>query len=119
MEDLAGKISNLLSNPEIMSTIKGLSGLKDSSESQDSEENPFSGSNTSSDEGFEFPAEMMQIVLKLMPMLSSIKKEDKYTRFLQALKPMLSEERRKKLDSSAQILQIIRILPLLKDQGLF
>lgn len=119
MEDLAGKISDLLSNPEIMSTIKGLSGLNNSSESSGSEENPFSNSEENTEEGFEFPAEMMQTVLKLMPLLSSVKKEDKYTNFLKALRPLLSEPRRKKLDSSSSILQIIKILPLLKNQGLF
>lgn len=119
MEDLAGKISELLGNPEIMNTIKGLSGLKNSSESLDSEENTCPNSDSNSEEDFEFPAEMMQAVLKLAPLLSSMKKEDKYTNFLKALRPMLSEPRQKKLDSSSQILQIIKILPLLKNQGLF
>ncbi len=119
MEDLAGKITELLGNPEIMSTIKGLSGLKNSSESNDSEENPCSNSDNGSEGGFELPTDMMQTVLKLTPLLSSLKKEDKYTRFLKALRPMLSEPRQKKLDSSSQILQIIKILPLLKNQGLF
>ena len=119
MDDLAGKISELLGNPEIMNTIKGLSGLKNSSESLDSEENSHSNADVNSEENFEFPAEMMQTVLKLAPLFSSMKKEDKYTNFLKALKPMLSESRQNKLDSSSQILQIIKILPLLKNQGLF
>ena len=60
----------------------------------------------------------MQMMLKVMPILSSMKQEDKYTNFLRALRPLLSEARRKKLDSSSQILQIIKILPLLKNQGI-
>ena len=65
-----------------------------------------------------FSPEMMQMVLKLMPVLSSVKKDDKYTQFIKALRPLLSESKRKKLDSSAQLLQVIRILPILRSQGI-
>ncbi len=119
MEDLAGKITELLGNPEIMNMVKGLSGLKDSSEPEYSEENHSPNLNEISEEDSEFPFEMMQTILKFAPLLSSLKKDDKYSRFLCALRPLLSEPRQKKLDNSSQILKIIQILPILKDQGLF
>ena len=120
MEDLTEKITDILGDPEMMSTIKNISGLLGSSEKEDNEkENESSGASGSDDSsGFSFSPEMMQMVLKLMPILASIKKEDKYTKFLEALKPLLSEKRRKKLDGSSQILKIIRIVPMLKDQGI-
>lgn len=123
MEDLAGKITELLGNPELMNQIKQLSGFSGSCESENSKhsETPDTESEceTESDDGFEFPAEMLQMFLKIGPLLSSLNKEDKYTRFLRALKPLLSKERQKKIDGSSQILQIIKILPLLKNKDFF
>ncbi len=123
MEDLTGKIADILSDPEMMNTIKGLSGLLGSSESEHSDESDCSEEKKDSDDSTSteespFPFELMQMMLKVMPILSSMKQEDKYTNFLRALRPLLSEARRKKLDSSSQILQIIKILPLLKNQGI-
>lgn len=120
MEDLTGKITELLSDPETMNKIKNLSGLLSPSISNDeNSDDPNTSDDINSDaSGFSFSPEMMQMILKLMPVLSSIKKEDKYTRFLAALRPLLSESKRKKLDSSSQILQLMRILPILKSQGI-
>ncbi len=123
MENLTEKIADILSDPEMMNTIKGLSGLLGSSESENSDESDRSEEKKSSEdstlnEESPFPFELMQMMLKVMPILSSMKKEDKYTNFLNALRPLLSEPRRKKLDSSSQILQLVKILPLLKNQGI-
>lgn len=123
MEDLTGKIADILSDPEMMNTIKGLSGLLGSSESENSDGSDCSEDKTSTEdqpikEESPFPFEIMQMMLKVMPILSSMKKEDKYTNFLSALRPLLSESKRKKLDNSSQILQLIKILPLLKNQGI-
>lgn len=120
MEDLAGKINEILGNPEIMNQIKNFSGLlgsSSSSENKNDEKENLNSQKTSSD--FKIPDDMLETFLKLAPILSSMKNEDKYTRFLKALKPLLSEERQQKIESSFGILQIIRILPLLKNKGLF
>ena len=45
-------------------------------------------------------------------------KSDSNTAFLQALKPFLSESRQSKLDSAAKILNMTKMLKLLKDSGL-
>lgn len=123
MEDLTEKITDMLSDPETMNTLKSISGLLGSSNNEknyETDENNENPEQTNKDEnsGFSFSPEMMQTILKFIPILSSIKKEDKYTKFLEALRPLLSEEKRKKLDSSSQILKIVRILPLLKNQGI-
>ena len=125
MENLTDKITNLLSDPEMLSKIKNISGLLGNEESNNKNEN--NENNENKDENskeqknkdtFSFSPEIMQMVLKLMPILTSIKKEDKYTKFIQALKPLLSEKKQKKLDSSSNILKVMRILPLLKNQGI-
>ena len=63
--------------------------------------------------------EMLQMVSRLAPLLSQVNREDDSTRLLQALRPLLSEKRQKKLDEAVKILQMMRLLPLLKDSGLF
>ncbi len=113
MEDLAGKITELLGNPEIMDKLKDFSGLSDPTDT----ENP-NKENENAGENFELPLDVIDTVMKIAPLLSSIKKEDKYTRFLKALRPLLSEQRRKKLDSSSQILQLVRLIPFLKNNGI-
>ena len=124
MEDLTEKISGILNNPEMMNTIKSLSGLLDSSDEKSTQDNKCEKNDseeTSNNNSLSLPSfspEMMQMVLKLMPVLSSVKKDDKYTHFLKALRPLLSEAKRKKLDNSAQLLQVMRILPILRSQGI-
>lgn len=120
MENLTDKITNLLSDPEMIDKIKNISGLLDNEKLDSKNENTENKSKNSNeqDDTLPFPPEIIQMILKLMPILSSIKKEDKYTKFIEALKPLLSEKKQKKLDSSSNILKIIRILPLLKNQGI-
>lgn len=50
--------------------------------------------------------------------LSAFSQEDHNTELLRALKPHFSAERAKKVDDAIRILQLIRLLPLVKDLGL-
>ena len=43
--------------------------------------------------------------------------EDDATRLLRALRPLLSQARQKKVDEALKILQMLRLLPLLKESG--
>lgn len=63
--------------------------------------------------------ELLQTVTRLAPLLSQVNREDDSTRLLRALRPLLSAQRQKKLDEAIKILQMMRLLPLLKDSGLF
>ena len=56
---------------------------------------------------------------RLMPLLSQANREDDATRLLRALRPLLGESRQKKVDEAIRILQMLRLLPLLKDSGVF
>lgn len=61
--------------------------------------------------------EALAMVTRLAPLLGRINQEDDSTRLLRALRPLLSEERRRKIDEAIKILQLMRLLPLLKDMG--
>lgn len=54
---------------------------------------------------------------KIMSVMGQFNKEDERTRLIQDLKPLLSEERRKKADEAIKFLRLMELLPLLK--GMF
>lgn len=134
MDDLAGKLSELLNSPEGMARIQNLAGML----GQQAQENAAASSEPPSDHsggsglgalasllgnsGHSQPAlpdsGTLQLVTKLAPMLSAAQQEDENTRLLQALRPLLGEERQKKLDEAIRILQLLRMLPLLRQSGL-
>ena len=39
--------------------------------------------------------------------------------FLRALRPLLSEQRAKKIDDAIRVMQLVQALPLLKESGIF
>lgn len=122
MEDLAGKIADLLNDPNIMQQVQSLSGLlgdnhekkSNSSSDEKNEDNPekkdsvFSG----------LSPEMISTIMKLAPLMSSINTKDKYTDLLCALRPLLGPPRQKKLDEASKFLQLLKFLPILKQQGI-
>lgn len=159
MDDLAGKLSELLGSPEGLEKIKSLAGLLgqtsfpqnpagDMPSAPAAAPSPLSGINMDSMKGiaemlgqaFQNSPEagappasaappapgglgldpgMLQTVMKLAPLLSSFRQEDDNTRLLHALRPLLKEPRRKKLDEAIRMMQMMRMIPLLKNQGIF
>jgi hypothetical protein len=67
---------------------------------------------------FGLDSDALQMITKVAPLLSSFRQEDDSTRFLRALRPLLGEDRQKKLDEAVKILQMMRMLPLLKNSGI-
>lgn len=61
----------------------------------------------------------LQTVTRLMPLLSSVRQEDDSTRLLRALRPLLAPQRQKKVDEALRLMQLMRLLPLLRQKGLF
>ncbi len=127
MDDLTGKLMELLSDKDNIEKIKSLSGLINNSTTDDNvvekcdNENSEKQNqpNSEKNENDIIPIEAIQTVMKLMPVLSSMNKDDDNTRLLCALRPHLSEKRRIKLDESMKMLQMFKLLPLLKSQGIF
>ena len=110
MDDLASKLTELISSSGNLENLKGLTGLFDKKPAQDEQ--------VSSREQNLPQTDMMQKAMKIIPLLSSTSKEDDSTKFLLALKPLLSESRRKRIDESIKMLHMIRLIPLLKSQEL-
>lgn len=123
MNDAASQINQILSNPEMMQQIRALSGLLNKS-SDTVEDNSSSGDTTLlTKPNPSSPLDLLgsdglQTAMKFMPILSELKKDDETTQLLYAIKPFLSTQRQAKLDEAIRLLRIIKILPLLKNQGL-
>lgn len=58
---------------------------------------------------------------KVMSLMARFKNqgEDNRTRLLLALKPILSEERAKRVDGAVKLLKLVQLLPLIKETDLF
>ncbi|MEE0859452.1 MAG: hypothetical protein U0M12_08320 [Acutalibacteraceae bacterium] len=115
MDDITGKISQLLSDPQAMEQIMSLKNLLIPDEKEDEHTQTVEETKPLLPLGAD---DTMKTVMRLMPLLSDIKQEDDTTRLLRALRPFLSEERRCKLDEATKILQIMKILPVIKQLNL-
>lgn len=62
--------------------------------------------------------DILQTVTKILPLLTAFRQEDNNTRLLHALRPLLGAERQKKADEAIKILSMLRLLPILRGQGI-
>lgn len=122
MDDLIGKISELLSDEESFKQISELAQMFMSDASDNSDENStknsdkeFSEDNTAENlfNSFDFSK-----ILKLQELYGVFSKNDKNTDLLLALKPHLNEEKQEKIDKAIKILKLLAVWNLLKDSGL-
>ncbi len=113
MDDIAGKLSEFLQDPESMSKLKSVAEnlLGNQNEQNDSQ-------SSSASEPFSLPDGFD--IGKMMGLMSVFKnqKQDHRSELLLALKPHLSEHRREKVDQAVKLLKIIALLPVLREQGL-
>lgn len=117
MDDLAGKLSELLNNPESLEQIKGISNLLGLNTQQSPIPEP--PREKGIQDALGMSPETMQAIMKMAPLLGTINQDDQNTIFLQALKPLLKDKRRKKLDEAIRMMRMFKIIPLLKQQGIF
>lgn len=128
MEDLNRQIQSILSDPNQMQQLQSMAaalGLTGGASDTNAPEPPAPAAPTEpeiSPQNALFPSgglspEMLQMAGKLAPVLSQLNREDDATRLLRALRPLLSQPRRQKLDEAIKILQMMRLLPLLKNSG--
>lgn len=137
MDDLNQQLQKILSDPQAMGQIQSLLGSLGASQeaSSPAPAQPAPGPDLSSllgalGGGTPAPAQnetalagvnpqTLSAMTRLMPLLSQANREDDATRLLRALRPLLGEARQKKVDEAVRILQMLRLLPLLKDSGVF
>lgn len=104
MDDLNARLAEILNDKESMEKVRAMA------------ESLMSGDEESETDG-ELPDDTAQ---KIMQAVSLFKGggNDNRTALLLALKPHLSDDRQKKVDTAVKLLKFIEILPKLKESGL-
>ncbi len=117
MEDMAGKISELLSDPEGLNKIRNLAQSLFSDKTAESEPKESCSSDTSQS-GFSLPEGIDPI--KIMNLFSAFNNRgnDNRSQLLLALKPHLTIERQERVDKAVKLLKIASLIPVLKNEGL-
>ncbi|MEE1503608.1 MAG: hypothetical protein UGF89_05090 [Acutalibacteraceae bacterium] len=54
----------------------------------------------------------------IVPILQAFNSQDERLDFINALKPLLSEERQKKADEATKLVKLMSVLPLLRERGI-
>ena len=54
----------------------------------------------------------------IVPILQAFNSKDERLDFINALKPLLSEERQKKADEATKLVKLMSVLPLLRERGI-
>lgn len=123
MDDLSSMLNDILKNPESMEKIKNLAGMlgggtgaPPASPSEPAAQAPAEQENTVP-EGVD--QDSMRMMMKLAPMISKFRQEDDSTRLLRALRPFLKDDKRKKLDEAIRLMQIVRMIPFIRESGIF
>ncbi len=60
----------------------------------------------------------LNLILTLQQAMSAFHNEDDNTRFLQALRPLMREGRRHKVDEVLRMMKLFSLIPLLKESGI-
>ena len=111
MEDLNEKLERLLSDPQgiakIQQAMAALSGEAAPPQPEPEPEPPAMGG---------LPD--LSGLTRLMPLLSQMGQDNDDTRLLQALRPYLKGHRAGRLEESVQLLRLVRLIPLLQEQGM-
>ncbi len=118
MDDIMSMVGQIMSDPEQMKQISSLAAsLGISPPEQSAENNPPASDipnlNTSEQSTSNDP---LSSILPLMQKLQG-GNDDKYITFLRAMQPILSEERRPKVDTAILLLKLLTFLPYLEESG--
>ncbi len=106
MDDLAEKLTALLQDEESMSQLRSLADMV----GLPTDEPMPSGQATA-----DMPD--MGKLMSIMGAINQARADDENICFLEALRPLLMEERRSKIDKAVKILRLLNILPTLREMG--
>ena len=108
MDDLSEKLQQLLSSPDAMNQIQSM--MSSLGGSAPAPSTPTSVPPSSDPD--------MGALLKLAPMISQFGQNDDGSNLLKALKPYMHDDRSKRLDDAIRMMQLVKLLPLLKGLGI-
>ena len=127
MEDIIGKIGELLSDKESMQQLSELAQMftaQEQTERENEAENEQADCKCKGDEsdnssedsstgGFDFG-----MLFRLQEIMGTFSQRDKNSELLMALKPHLCEERQEKVDKAVKLLRLLAVFSILKESGI-
>lgn len=112
MSEIQDKINQILSNPEALKQVQSLGEQLGLSKPEPPKPAVQATPDFLNDD-------MLKTLTRLAPVMQSVKGDDNTTNLLNSLRPFLSVEKQRKLDQAQKMIKFIRIIPMLKDNGLF
>ena len=129
MDDLSEALGSILSSPESMERLKSLASslLGDAAEEGETDTSAHTSQlpsipeeqKSNSPQDSPLGGIDLSMIAKLMPLLSQLNQEDDNTKLLKALRPHLHTDRQKRLDDATKLMQLMKLLPIIRQQGLF
>ena len=135
MDDISSRINQILSDPQSMQQLQTLAQSLGLSAPAETAAQPLSSSG-----GIDMsqvgallsqfglgqqqqapppPSIDMNSILQIQKAMQLFANGNKNVELLRSLRPLLSERRQKKVDDAVRIMQLIQMLPMLKEAGLF
>ncbi len=111
MSDIQDKINQILSNPEALKQVQSLGEQLGLAKPETPKPKPKQSELLGDD--------MLSAITRLAPVMSSVNSNDETTQLLNSLRPFLSSEKQQKLDRAEKMIKFIKIIPILKDNGMF
>ena len=112
MSEIQDKINQILSNPEALKQVQSLGEQLGLAKPEPPKTTPKPMPDFINDD-------MLKTITRLAPVMQSVKSDDDTTHLLNALRPFLSSEKQQKLDQAEKMIKFIRIIPMLKESGMF
>lgn len=119
MADIGEKLNELLSSPEGLEKLQQAAGQLQGILGDDGDMSallsklaPPEKPPAPKTEGID-----LSLLAKAAPLLQAMQQEDDSSNLLKALRPYMHGERQKRLDEAIQMLKWVRLVTLLKDQG--
>lgn len=116
MSDIQDKINQILSNPEALKQVQSLGEQLGLSQKETPPKLPEKAPIIPTDY---LNDDMLRTITNLAPVMQSMKSDDDTTRLLNSLRPFLGADKQHRLDQAERMLKLLKILPLLKNNGLF
>ncbi len=110
MDDIMDKLGELLSDEESVRQLSELAQLMRSDLNEKTDEEK------SDEDGSEIPD--IGKIMKFSGLLRSACDNDRNTEFLLALRPLLKEERRERVDKAVKLMKILAVFNAAKENGL-
>ena len=112
MDDIMGKISELLSDEESVKQLSELAQMLVSDNDKNEEKADKAGDSASEDQPD------IASMLKITSLIGEASKQDKNADLLLALKPHLGAEKQKRVDKAIKLLKLLAIWNIAKESGL-